>query len=134
MSENLADQAIRPSYEGIRDGVPDSGVREAWRAGDEAALRARTQMQGVHENEALSEEGKKHEAARVIDRSAYEAQEHYGKARKAAEKGAQSAYAFSVPMPDGGALATSSAKDSSEIVAGQTEAERIVQKLSLIHI
>ncbi len=65
-----------------------------------------------------------------IDHSALEAQEHYGKARKAAEKGAQSAYSFSVPMPDGGALATSSAKDSSEIVAVQTEAERIVQKVS----
>jgi len=129
MSENVAD-AIQPSYEQIRDGVPDSGVREAWRAGDEAALRARTEMQRVHENEALSEEGKKQEAARIIDRSAGEAQQHYAKARETAAKGAQSAYSFSVPMPDGGALATFSAKDSTEIVAVQGEAERIVQSLA----
>ncbi len=129
MSENVAD-AIQPSYEQIRDGVPDSGVREAWRLGDEAALRARTEMQRVHENEALSDEGKKQEARRIIDRSAGEAQQHYAKARKTAAKGAQSAYSFSVPMPDGGALATSSAKDSTEIVAVQGEAERIVQSLA----
>jgi len=129
-STNLADLAVQPSYDEIREAIPSSAVREMWRAGDEAAAQARTAMQRVHDDETLSEEGKKQEARRIIDRSAGEAQQYYTKARETAAKGVESAYGFSVPMPDSGALATSRAKDSSEIVAVQGEAERIVQKVT----
>jgi hypothetical protein len=30
MTENLADLAIRPSYEELRDKIPNSAVREMW--------------------------------------------------------------------------------------------------------
>ena len=130
MSENLADLAVRPSYEELRDRIPDSAVREMWRAGDADAARARTEMQKVHEDETLSEEGKKLAAQRIIDRYAGKAQQHYADAREKAARSVDNAYDFSVPMPDGGALATSRAKDSSEIVAIQGEAERIVQKVT----
>ncbi|MEJ7815881.1 MAG: hypothetical protein WKF53_11970 [Rubrobacter sp.] len=129
-STNLADSlAVRPSYDEMREAIPSSAVREKWRAGDEAAARARTALQRIHDDETLSDEGKKQEAQRIIDRSAGEAREHYAKARETAAKDVESAYKFSVPMPDG-CLATSRAKDSSEIVAVQGEAERIVQKVT----
>jgi hypothetical protein len=130
MTENLADLAVRPSYEELRDRIPDPGVREMWRAGDADAARARTEMQRVHEDETLSEEGKKRAAQRIIDRYAGKAQQHYADAREKAARSVDNAYDFSVPMPGGGALATSRAKDSSEIVAIQGEAERIVQQVA----
>jgi hypothetical protein len=130
MTENLTDLAVRPSYEELRDRIPDPGVREMWRAGDADAARFRTEMQRVHEDETLSEEGKKQEAQRIIDRYAGKAQQHYADAREKAAHSVDNAYDFSVPMPDGGVLATSRAKDSSEILAIQGEAERIVQKVS----
>ena len=131
MSERLAEAlAVRPSYEEIRDSIPNSGVREMWRAGDADAARARTEMQRVHEDESLSEEGKKQAAQRIIDRYAGKAQQHYADAREKAARSVDNAYDFSVPMPDGGALATSRAKDSSELLAIQGEAARIVQKVT----
>jgi hypothetical protein len=130
MTENLADLAIRPSYEELRDKVPNSAVREIWRAGDADAARARGEMQRVHDDETLTEEGKKQAAQRIIDRYARQAQRHYADAREKAARSVNNAYDFSVPMPDGGTLATSRAKDSSEIVAIQGEAERIVQKVT----
>ena len=129
MTENLADLAIRPSYEELRDKVPNSAVREIWRAGDAYAARARDELQRVHD-ETLTEEGKKQAAQRIIDRYARQAQRHYADAREKAARSVNNAYDFSVPMPDGGTLATSRAKDSSEIVAIQGEAERIVQKVT----
>jgi hypothetical protein len=130
MTENLANLAVRPSYEELRDRIPDPGVREMWRAGDADAARSREEMQRVHEDETLSEEGKKQEAQRIIDRYAGKAQQHYADAREKAARSVDNAYGFSIPMPDGGALATSRAKDSSEIVAIQGEAETIVQKVA----
>jgi hypothetical protein len=130
MTENLADLAIRPSYEELRDKVPNSAVREIWRAGDAYAARARDELQRVHDDETLTEEGKKQAAQRIIDRYARQAQRHYADAREKAARSVNNAYDFSVPMPDGGTLATSRAKDSSEIVAIQGEAERIVQKVT----
>jgi hypothetical protein len=130
MTENLADLAIRPSYEELRDKVPNSAASAMWRAGDADAARAREEMQRVHDDETLTEEGKKQAAQRIIDRYARRAQQHYAEAREKAARSVDNAYDFSVPMPDGGALATSRAKDSSEIVAIQGEAERIVQKVT----
>jgi hypothetical protein len=130
MTENLANLAVRPSYEELRDRIPDSAVREMWRAGDVDAARARTEMQRVHEDETLSEEGKKRAAQRIIDRYAGKAQQHYADAKKKAARSVDNAYDFSVPMPDGGALATSRAKDSSELLAIQGETARMVQKVT----
>ena len=130
MTENLADLAVRPSYEELRDRIPDSAVREMWRAGDADAARARTEMQKVHEDETLSEEGKKLAAQRIIDRYAGKAQQHYADAREKAARSVDNAYDFSVPMPDGGALTTSRAKDSSELLAIQGETARMVQKVT----
>jgi hypothetical protein len=130
MTENLADLAIRPSYEEVRDKVPNSAVRELWCAGDADAARARTEMQKVHEDKTLSEEGRKQAAQRVIDRYAGQAQRHYAEAREKGTRSVENARAFSVPMPGGGTLATSRAKDSGELVAVQGEAERIVQKVA----
>jgi hypothetical protein len=130
MTENLADLAIRPSYEELRDKVPNSAVREIWRAGDAYAARARDELQRVHDDETLTEEGKKQAAQRIIDRYARQAQRHYADAREKAARSVNNAYDFSVPMPDGWALATSRAKDSSEIVAIQGETGRIVQKVT----
>jgi hypothetical protein len=130
MTENLADLAIRPSYEELRDKVQNSAVREMWRAGDADAALARTEMQRVHEDETLSEEGKKRAAQRIIDLYAGKAQQHYADAREKAARSVDNAYDFSVPMPDGGALATSRAKDSSELLAIQGETARMVQKIT----
>ena len=130
MTENLADLAIRPSYEELRDKVQNSAVREMWRAGDADAARAREQMQRVHDDETLTEEGKKQAAQRIIDRYARQAQQHYADAREKAARTVDNTYDFSVPMPDDSTLATSRAKDSGELLAIQGEAERIVQQVA----
>jgi hypothetical protein len=130
MIENLANLAVRPSYKELRDRIPDPAVREMWRAGDAEAIRAREEMQRVHDDETLTEEGKKRAAQRIIDRYAGKAQQHYADAREKAARSVDNAYDFSVPMPDGGALATSRAKDSSELLAIQAETARMVQKIT----
>jgi uncharacterized protein YjbJ (UPF0337 family) len=99
-SANLADLAMRPSYEELRDKVPNSAVREMWRAGDADAARAREEMQRVHDDETLSKEGKKQAAQSVIDRYAGRAQRHYAEARDKARRSVDNALAFSIPMPD----------------------------------
>ena len=50
--------------------------------------------------------------------------------REKAARSVDNAYDFSVPMPDGRALATSRATDSSELLAIQGEAARMVQKVT----
>jgi hypothetical protein len=130
MTENLADLAIRPSYEELRIKVPNSAVREMWRAGDADAARARDEMQRVHDDETLTEEGKKQAAQRIIDRYARQAQQHYADAREKAARSVDNTYGFSVPMPDDSTLATSRAKDSGELLAIQGEAARMVQKVT----
>jgi hypothetical protein len=130
MTENLADLAIRPTYEELRDKVPNSAVREMWRAGDADAARAREEMQRVHDDETLTEEGKREAAQRIIDRYARQAQQHYADAREKARRSVDNTYDFSVPMPDDSTLATSRAKDSGELLAIQGEAERIVEQVA----
>jgi hypothetical protein len=130
MSENLASKVIRPTYEQLRDRIPDPGVREMWRAGNADASRARAEMQRIHEDETLSEEGKKAAAQRVIDQHAARAKQHYHDARAKAELSAESAYEFSIPLPDRQCYATSRAKDSGELLAIQGEANRISEKVS----
>jgi hypothetical protein len=130
MTENRADLAIRPSYEELRDKVQDSAVRELWRAGDADAARARDEMQRVHDDETLTEEGKKQAAQKIVDSYAQKAKQHYADAREKVIRSVENARAFSVPMPDGGTLATSRAKDSGELVAVQGETERIVQRVA----
>jgi hypothetical protein len=103
---SLADQVIRPTYDQIRDSIPDSGVREMWQAADNVARRARDEMQRVHADANLSEEGKKEAAQAVIDRHAGSAIGHYQGARERAKRSAQSAYEFSIPLPDGQCYAT----------------------------
>jgi len=127
MTETTVD---KPSpYEALRDGVPNGAVREAWRAGDAASRACREELQRVHEDETLTEEGKRHKAQQIIERYAAKAQSHYATAREKAEYAARTSYNFSIPMPSNQALATARPKDTGELLAIQGEAERIVQRI-----
>jgi len=126
----LSEQVIRPSYEQLVGSMPHPGVRDAWQATDNAARQTRDAMQKIHDNEGLSDKGKKEAAQGIIDRQGAKAREHYQQARARAPEAARSAYEFSIPMPDKQCYATSRAKDSGEMLAIQGEAERVARDLT----
>jgi hypothetical protein len=126
---SLTDQVIRPTYEQIRDGMPHKEARELWREADMRVEHTRRAMQDVHDDESLSEEGKREKAQRIIDTNAPKILKGYEDARKKVETSAESSWQFSIPMPDGKALANTPVSDSSEMVAVQNEANTVAMRM-----
>jgi len=129
MTENLAD-VIQPTYEQLRQGVPDTTLREYWTKADMTADRVRSEIQRVAENPELTEEAKRDRVQAILDRSINDTQSFYEKARQRAAAAVESTWKSSIPMPDGESYATARAKDSSEIVALQGETQRISDRIS----
>ena len=129
MTRNLAERIIRPTYEQVRDNIPHKEARQLWREADLRVAHARQAMQDVHDDESLSEEGKRAKARRIIDANAPKILKGYEEARKKVEPSAESSWRFSIPMPDAKTLATTRVSDSSEMVAVQNEANALAMRL-----
>jgi hypothetical protein len=126
----MEQMSLKPTYEQVRDGLPNKAAREQWREADLSLRHARQAMQDVHDDESLSEEGKREKAQRVVDKYAERVYGGYAEARKKAEAAAESSWRFSVPMPgDHKTLATTSMMDSSEMVAVQNEADSLARRI-----
>ncbi len=131
MTQNLADQVIRPSYEQARDSLPHPGVRDVWRNTDRRVEYTKQAMQDIHDDESLSEEGKREKAQRLIDTNAERIRKAYEEARTKTQNAAESSWRFSIPMPgDGKTLPTTQIKDSTEMLAVQMEASAIATRIS----
>jgi len=100
MTENLAD-VIQPTYEQLRQGVPDTTLREYWTKADMTADRVRSEIQRVAENPELTEEAKRDRVQAILDRSINDTQSFYEKARQRAAAAVESTWKSSIPMPDG---------------------------------
>jgi hypothetical protein len=75
----------------------------------------------VQANEDLTTEARERHADEVIGRYSPKIAEARMSAREKVARGAETQHLFSIPMPDKGALATTKAKDASEILAIQNE-------------
>jgi hypothetical protein len=121
--------AIRQSYEDVRDDLSHKEARVLWRGADRRKAYMREQMQRIHEDETLSEEGKRDKAQHLIDTNAPEISQGYQDARAQLESSAESSWKFSIPMPGGATLATTSIADSNEMIAIQNEANALAQRI-----
>ena len=95
---SLADQVIRPTYEQIRDGMPHKEACELWREADMRVEHTRRAMQDVHDDESLSEEGKREKAQRIIDANAPKILKGYEDARKKVQTSAESSWQSSLDL------------------------------------
>jgi hypothetical protein len=68
MTENLADQVVRPSVEEIHASIPHSGVRELLSNAKQIQRRMSMELEDIQANEDLNEEAKRRRAQEVIDR------------------------------------------------------------------
>jgi hypothetical protein len=120
---------IRQSYEDVRDQLSHTEARLAWRDADRQKSYLRAQMQLIHDDESLSDEGKRDAAQRLIDTNAPEISQAYEGARAKLESSAESSWKFSIPMPNDKTLATTSIADTSEMIAVQNEADSLAQRI-----
>jgi hypothetical protein len=130
MSENLADQVIRPSYEQIVAAIPDKGVHELLQGAQADEHRLGQELERIQANEDLTTEARERHADEVIERYSPGISSARAEARQKVARGAKAQYQFSVPMPNSDSLATAKAKDASEILAIQNEATSLLAKAS----
>jgi hypothetical protein len=121
MSENLADQAVRPTYEQIVAAIPDKGVHELLQGAQADEHRLGQELERVQANEDLTTEARERHADEVIARYSPKIADARMSAREKVARGAETQHLFSIPMPDKGALATTKAKDAQEMIAIQNE-------------
>jgi rRNA maturation endonuclease Nob1 len=129
MTRNLAQRSLRPTYEQVRDASPHQEARQLWHEADVRVAHARQAMQAVRDDARLSEEGKREKAQRIADTNAPKILKGYEEARKKVETSAESAWRFSIPMPDGKALANTRVSAASEMVAVQNEANALAMRV-----
>jgi hypothetical protein len=120
---------FKQSYEDLRDSLSHTEARIAWRDGDRQKLYVREQMQAIHDDANLSDEGKREKAQQLLDANAPQISQTYEDARSKLESAAQSSYLFSIPFPDNKTLATTSVSDSTEMIAIQNEADALAQRV-----
>jgi hypothetical protein len=130
MSENLAEQVIRPSYEQIVGSIRHSGVQEILRRVQEGERRMDRELERIEADEDLNDEARQRRAQELIDRYSPKISEAYRSAKEKVEASAESSYLFSLPFPEGRTFAQARAKDSTELLAVQGEAEAIAQRIA----
>ena len=126
---SLASQAIRPSYEQIRDSVPHDFVRQRWSDADTWVRQQRELVEKVADDESLSDEGKREKVARTIEAYAPKATQAYQEARAKAKTASENFWMSSVPMPNARTLANTGVGDSTEMIAVQNEANALAQRI-----
>jgi len=136
MTESLQ-EAIRPSYEDLRDSCPigeDSdgspAVGTLWRDADRWREHLSSSVAKVAADESLSESGKQAKIEEAYNRWTPKITKPAQQARAKAQKLAYLYAAQSIPMPDGSNGHTSQIKDAAELSAVQSEAREITEAAS----
>ena len=115
-------------YEQLRDGLEgEAGI--SWRDGDRWNSYLHEKYAALKADESLSEQGKFERAQDYLDRTAPRIQKAYEEARKQLDEEVKRKRGASVPMPDNKTLFANSVKDSTELVAIQSEAASIQAKV-----
>jgi hypothetical protein len=124
-------EAINPSYETLRDNLPagEGSVGTLWRDADRFADYLRETYRNLGSDETLSEEGRHQKAQEAYQRTQGRIANSLKRARDKAEGEAKSAREASIPMPDGKTLASSSIKDTTELLAVQQETNAILSRV-----
>jgi hypothetical protein len=125
MAENLADLAIRPSYEQLRDSATGD-AKAAWDAADSQVSRLRAFYEQLKEDPRYNEEYKAAEAWKRFEAVKDKVAANKRKAKEELQKQARTGERFSFPMPGQEPLVTN---DTQKILAAQNEASRIVRRI-----
>jgi hypothetical protein len=115
-------------YEQLRDGL-DGEAGISWRDGDRWTSYLKEKFEGLRADESLSEQGKSEKAQDYLDRIAPRIQKAYEEARKHLDEEVKRKRGASVPMPDNKTLFANPVKESTELVAIQSEAASIQTKV-----
>jgi hypothetical protein len=124
-------EAVNPSYETLQDNLPagEGAVGSLWRDADRFADYLRETYRNLGSDETLSEEGRYQKAQEAYQRTSARIAHYLKKAREKAAGEAKVARESSIPMPDGKTLATSSIRDTSELLAVQQETSTILSRV-----
>jgi hypothetical protein len=115
-------------YEQLRDSAP-SESRIEWRDGDRWSSYLREKDEELKADESLSEQGKYEKAEEYRAKTEPRIQRAYEKARDHLAEEVKRQRGASVPMPGNKTLFANPVKDSTELVAIQTEAASIQAKV-----
>jgi len=129
MSENVA-EAVQPTYEQIVGGIRHKGVQELLHDADIDARILGGELEAVEANEDLNDEAKERKTQELVARFEPKISGRYREAKAKVETSAESSYRFSLPFPEGKTFAQAQVKDTSELLAVQSEAEAISQKVA----
>jgi hypothetical protein len=123
-------EAVNPRYETLRDNLPagEGAVGTLWRDADRFADYLRETYQNLGSDETLSEEGRYQKAQEAYQRTQGRIAQSLKGAREKAAGEAKAAREASIPMPDGRTLASSSIKDTTELLAVQQETSAILSR------
>jgi hypothetical protein len=126
----MTDSPLRQSYESLRDNLPagEEAVGTLWRDADRFADYLRETYRNLGSDETLSDEGRYQKAQEAYQRTSARIANSLNKAREKAASEAKVARESSIPMPDGKTLASSSIKDTSELLAVQQETNTILTR------
>jgi hypothetical protein len=124
-------EAVNPRYETLRDNLPagEGTVGTLWRDADRFADYLRETYRNLGSDETLSEEGRYQKAQEAYQRTSARIANSLKGAREKAASEAKSARESSIPMPDGKTLASSSIKDTTELLAVQQETNTILSRV-----
>jgi hypothetical protein len=124
-------EAVNPRYETLRDNLPggEGAVGTLWRDADRFADYLRETYRNLEGDESLSDEGKAEKAQEAYQRTQGRIANSLKRAREKAASEVKAAREESIPMPNGKTLASSSIKDTSELLAVQQETNTILSRV-----
>ncbi len=128
MSDSVA-EAIQPTYEQIVGGIRHKGVQELLQGAEALQLRVNQELAAIEANEDLIPEAKERKAQEVLDRHGPKIAEAYKRSKATVSTSAESSYHFSLPFPEGKTFAQARVQDSTEMLAVQSEADAISQRV-----
>jgi hypothetical protein len=124
-------EEVSETYEQLRDSLPagEGQPGTLWRDADRWMQYLRETYQNIAADETLSDEGRHQKAKAAEERTRPKIAASLKQAKEKAAKESRSAYNASIPLPDGATLATSRVNDAGEMLALQSEANRLATKL-----
>ena len=105
-------------------------MQEILRRVQEDERRMDRELQRIEADEDLNDEARQRRAQELIDSYSPTISEAYRSAKEKVETSAENSYRFSLPFPEGKTFAQARAKDTTELLAVQGEAEGISQRIA----